>query len=514
MAGLTERGSGILLHPTSLPSEFGIGDLGPGARQFVDLLVAAGQTWWQMLPLGPTGYGNSPYMSFSALAGNPMLISPTDLAADRLLTQEEIAAPPPFPKDHVDYQRVIDYKDGLLRRAHVRFLAEQQLTPSRAFATFCERNAFWLEDYVLFRALKTAHGERTWMEWEPNAARRDPEALVEWRTRLGGELQFGKFLEYQFHRQWEALRTYCRSRNVRIIGDLPIYVAQDSAEVWSNRDLFLLDRETGAPLAVAGVPPDYFSSTGQLWGNPLYRWDEMAHRGYGWWTARFRAAFQLVDLLRIDHFRGFEAFWEVPSSATTATNGQWVPGPGAPFFEAMQRSVPGFSVIAEDLGVITPQVDALRDQFGFPGMRILQMAFGDDQKASDYLPHNHVQNSVVYTATHDHNTTLGWFTAPAGTETTQTEQQVSAERTAALEYVGTDGTEIHWDFIRMAMASPANLCIFPLQDALGLDSRFRMNRPGTLSGNWAWRFTEGQLSSTVIERLASYARIYERIPRP
>ena len=503
------RSSGILLHPTSLPGPYGIGDLGPTAYRFADFLAEAGQRWWQVLPLGPTGYGNSPYMCFSAFAGNPMLISPELLLKDGLLEPADIGNPPQFPREHVNYARVIDFKIKLLRTGYERF---KKNYPSE-FLLFCRENSSWLEDYVLFRALKRAHGERTWTEWDPTVAQRHPDSLARWRNILSEEIQLGKYIEYLFMKQWRDLRAHCQRRGIRIIGDLPIYVAHDSAEVWANRELFSLD-DKGAPLVIAGVPPDYFSATGQRWGNPLYRWKTMRERLYRWWVERMRATYSAVDLVRIDHFRGFEAYWEIPASEPTAVNGTWEKGPGADFFKAMLETLPDLPIIAEDLGVITPEVDELRDRFGFPGMRILQMAFGNDPKASEYLPHNHVRNSVVYTATHDHNTTVGWFTSPPGQETTQSAEEVDRERGHVLCYLGSDAVDLHLKFIRMAMASVANLCIFPLQDVFGLGTEHRMNRPGTTEGNWEWRFTDEMLTPSIAPTLAGLTRLYERNPIP
>ena len=506
-----QRASGILLHPSSLPGPFGIGDVGPAAYQFADFLADTGQHLWQILPLGPTGYGNSPYMSFSAFGGNGLLVSLQRLADEGLLDEKDLERAPPFGADQVDFARVIAFKIRLLRESFRKFHARWDAKYPDDFYVFGERNAFWLEDYALFTALKDAHGGRVWTEWEEGAAHRDPEALARWRNRLAEEIQFRKYLQYAFFKQWEALKLHCHARGVRVIGDVPIYVAHDSAEVWANREQFFLD-ERGQPYVVAGVPPDYFSATGQRWGNPIYRWDVMARAGYHWWIDRFRMNFALADLVRLDHFRGFEAYWEIPYSETTAVNGRWVKGPGAALFDAVRAALGDVPMIAEDLGVITPEVDALRDQLGYPGMRVLQMAFGDDAKASEYRPHQHIRNCGVYTATHDHNTTVGWFTAQPGTQTTQSAEQVARERDNALRYAGTDGKEIHWDFIRMALGSVARLAVFPLQDVLGLGSESRMNLPGTLRGNWEWRFQADMLTPAVRQRLAELTRVYERAP--
>jgi 4-alpha-glucanotransferase len=361
-------------------------------------------------------------------------------------------------------------------------------------------------------ALKTAFGGKIWMDWGEGLFHRDPQALADWRSRLSEEVLFRKYLQYVFSKQWQSLKRYAHEKGIRIIGDIPIYVAHDSAEVWGNRELFYLD-ERGTPQVVAGVPPDYFSASGQRWGNPLYRWDLMARSGFHWWIERFRAAYALVGILRIDHFRGFEAYWEIPAAEATAVNGAWVKGPGASFFEKIIAALGDLPVIAEDLGVITPEVDELRQQFGFPGMRILQMAFGKDPKAPEYRPHHHVEDCVVYTGTHDHNTTVGWFTSPPGSQkTTQTPEEVAEERKFALQYLGTAGNEIHWDLIRLALGSVARMSLFPLQDVLGLGSEARMNLPGTASGNWEWRFTADRLTHPVRKKLRELTKIYERNP--
>lgn len=511
-----QRASGVLLHPTSLPGRFGIGDLGPEAHRFIDFLAAAGQSLWQVLPLGPTGFGNSPYMCFSVFAGNPLLISLEELVDTGLLDAADLASPPAFPVERVDYAAAIAFKWPLLEKAAQRFRVGlgHAKTYSR-FESFCARNAGWLEDYALFMALKDAHGGRLWCDWEAAAAERRPEALDDWRLRLAEPIRDRKFLQFVFFEQWSRLRARCAAHGIHIVGDTPIYVAYDSADVWGQRSLFQLDGN-GRPEVVGGVPPDYFSATGQRWGNPIYRWDVMAEAGFQWWIDRLRADFALVDVVRLDHFRGFEGYWEIPADAETAEPGRWVAGPGAALFETVEATLSREGVrvrlIAEDLGVITAAVDALREKLGLPGMRVLQMAFGDDPKASEYRPHNHVRNCVVYTATHDHNTTLGWFTADPGSQTTQTEAEVQRERELAARYAASDGSEIHWDFIRLAMASVADMAIVPLQDVLGLGTRSRMNRPGSGQGNWEWRFSADMLTKTLTERLAGLAELYERTP--
>jgi 4-alpha-glucanotransferase len=504
MATRLPRGSGILLHPTSLPSQFGIGDLGPEAEAFVEFLVETGQRWWQMLPLGPTGYGNSPYQSHSSFAGNPLLISPERLADDGLLSHEDFESLPSSQPGPVYFDHVSDVKGRLLRLAYARFPGTQ---PS--FSAFCRTNAWWLDDFALFMALKQAHGERAWNEWEPAIAARAPEALDRWRNELDDEIRYQQFLQFLFSRQWKRLRLLCQEHEIGLIGDLPIFVAQDSADVWARPDLFELDPQ-GMPMRVAGVPPDYFSATGQLWGNPLYRWDAHAADGYRWWAERLKASLSRVDWIRLDHFRGFEAYWAVPAGSETAATGQWVPGPGARFLEALRQALGGqLPLIAEDLGIITPEVEALRDQFELPGMRVLQFAFGDDAKANDYLTYSYIPHCIVYTGTHDNDTTVGWFRGSGG-HTTQSDAVRNAEREFVLRYTGTSGEQIHWDLIRLALGSVADTAIVPLQDVLGLGSEARMNVPGVPTGNWQWRYLPGQLSPAARLRLADMTAVYSR----
>jgi len=500
-----------LLHPTSLPSPFGIGDLGLEAYHFVDFLVSTGQSLWQILPLGPTGYGNSPYTCLSAFAGNPLLISLEKMAEDGFLDSSDIKNPPPFPRNRINYSWVISYKVPLLKKSFQTFKEKCSAGQPDDFYVFCQENAFWLEDYSLFMALKVAHDNKIWTSWEAEVVRRDPRALAEWRNRLDDEVQYNKYIQYIFFKQWQSLKSYCHQKRVRIIGDMPIYVAHDSAEVWVNQHLFYLD-DKGNPLVVAGVPPDYYSATGQRWGNPICRWDLMAQSGYQWWIDRFRMNFLLVDILRIDHFRGFEAYWEIPAAEPTAVCGRWVKGPGAALFNAVKAALGDIQVIAEDLGVITAEVDALREQLGFPGMKVLQMAFGSGSRGREYRPHNYPRNCVVYTGTHDNNTTIGWFTVEPGMHTTLTKEEVEKERQFALKYIETDGKEIHWDFIRLALSSVAWMAIFPLQDVLGLGVEARMNLPGTTPGNWEWRFTADMLTPAIGDRLRELAGIYERCP--
>lgn len=503
------RASGILLHPTSLPGQFGIGGLGSEAYRFADFLESTGQRLWQVLPLGPTGYGNSPYQCLSVLAGNPLLISLEKLVEDRFLEAADLECAPSFPEHRVDYGAAMKFKTPLLKRSFQIFERKAGPTERDRFQAFCEHNASWLEVYSLFMALREAHGLVAWNTWEEDIRRRQPKALERWSKDLGREIRCHNYQQYQFFKQWSELKKHCNDRGIRLIGDIPIFVALDGAEVWSHPEMFYLDT-SGKPTVVAGVPPDYFSKTGQLWGNPLYRWDVLAKDSYAWWIDRFRATRTLVDIIRLDHFRGFEKYWEVPVTDTTAMNGRWIPGPGAELFQAVQKALGALPIIAEDLGVITPAVDALRDQLGFPGMRVLQFAFGSDTKADDYKPHNYPRNCVVYTGTHDNNTTIGWFRGEDSGATTQSKEEREKERQRTLKYLGTDGHEINWDFIRLALMSVADTAIIPLQDVLGLGSEARMNRPGTTRGNWHWRFTFGMLTDKIKDRLKEMTALYGR----
>ncbi|MFU8796568.1 MAG: 4-alpha-glucanotransferase [Dehalococcoidia bacterium] len=503
------RASGILLHPASLPGRYGIGELGSEAYRFADLLADMQQRLWQVLPLGPTGYGNSPYQSLSVFAGSPLLISLEKLVEGGFLEGSDLDHAPSLPDHRADYDAVIKFKLPCLKKSFNRFLGEAGAAQHEEFEGFCRQNAPWLEDYSLFMALKEHHGLSAWNTWEEDIRARRPEALGYWREKLDREIRCHKYQQYQFFRQWREFKDHCNRRRIRIIGDMPIFVALDSAEVWSRPDLFQLD-DRGMPTVVAGVPPDYFSETGQLWGNPIYRWDRMARDGYGWWIERFRALHTLVDMVRVDHFRGFESYWEVPATDSTAINGRWVTGPGAQLFRAVQQALGDLPIIAEDLGVITPEVDALRDGLGLPGMRVLQFAFGGDAKADEYKPHSYPRNCVVYTGTHDNNTTVGWFRDVGADDTTQTAEEKQRERETALKYVGSDGQEINWDFIRLALMSVADTAIIPVQDVLGLGSEARMNLPGTARGNWRWRFTFDMLTDAVRDRLRELTVIYGR----
>ncbi len=495
------RSSGILLHPTSLASPYGIGDLGAEARRFVDFLATAGQSLWQVLPLGPTGFGDSPYQCFSGWAGNPLLISLEGMVEQGRLNASALAGAPQFSEGRVDFERLIPWKMSVLESATPDVLG---------LGAFGEANRHWLDDFALFMALKERNHGMAWTRWEPGARDRNPQALDKYREELAHPIATQKFLQFVFFEQWRELREYARERGVRIMGDLPIYVAHDSADVWTHRQYFQLDAQ-GNPTAVAGVPPDYFSQTGQLWGNPIYRWDALARDGYRWWLDRFRAAFEMADLIRLDHFRGFEAYWEVPASEPTAVNGQWVKGPGAALFHAAQAALGELSFVAENLGVITPEVEAVREEFGFPGMAVLQFAFGTDAQAPTFRPHNYPREVVAYTGTHDTDTTEGWWRSEGRGESTRSEEDIRRERDFAMRYLNTDGGEIHWTLIRTLEASVAETVLIPMQDVLGLGTEARMNQPATLGGNWRWRYRPGALKTELAARLRELAKLYDRV---
>jgi 4-alpha-glucanotransferase len=504
---LAERQSGILLHPTSLPGRYGIGELGREALRFVDFLAETRQSIWQVLPLGPTGYGDSPYQCFSAFAGNPLLVSLDALAEDGLLSKRDLGAAS-LPGDVVDYGAVIAFKRPLLVKAFAAFDKSAPASRREAFLAFCRDESAWLDDFALFMALKDVHGGAAWHTWEEGLVTRDADALAAARRKNATAIQGVQFAQYLFFEQWGALRANARSRGIRVMGDIPIFVAHDSADVWARPDLFTLAAD-GTPALQAGVPPDYFSATGQLWGNPLYRWDALERSGFAWWIDRFRASLRLFDSVRLDHFRGFEAYWEIPGGEKTAVNGRWVKGPGSALFDALQAALGPLPIVAENLGVITAEVEALRERYGWPGMAILQFAFGDDSQANDFLPYTYPRNRVVYTGGHDNDTTVGWWTAGVG-DSTRSEEEVSRERDFALRYVGGDGSEIHWDFIRTVMASVADTAIFPLQDVLGAGSAARMNLPGRLGGNWKWRYDTKALTPAIAHRLETLTRTFGR----
>lgn len=497
------RSSGVLLHPTSLPAgdglvDLGIGDLGPAAYAWLDVLAEAGQTWWQVLPLGPVGPTASPYQSASAFAGNPLLVSIELLAREGLLARHEIPSIS-LPKSFVDFGTVVPLKTALLNRASETFRERARGLIRDEFDQFVTDNAYWLEDYALFMALKEAQHGRCWQDWPEDLRRRHPSALHEARQALAETVHRYRFHQFAFFRQWQALREHAHRRGVCLIGDVPIFVNGDSADVWANPKLFLLDAQ-GRQIVQAGVPPDYFAKDGQLWGNPLYNWQAMAANDYAWWVARLRLVLSQVDLVRVDHFRGFAAAWHVPAGASTARDGQWVPGPGVAFFESLRRQLGDLPLIAEDLGLITPDVIDLKQAVGLPGMCVLQFAFGGDAH-NRYLPHNYEANSVVYTGTHDNDTTWGWYN--------HADEWV---RDHVRRYLGRDGRDIAWDLIRVAWASTADLAIVPLQDILNLGSEARMNTPGIAEGNWRWRVPPGTDWRTPLARLRELTELYGRMP--
>jgi 4-alpha-glucanotransferase len=504
------RCSGILLHFTSLPGRFGIGDFGPSAYAFADFLHAGGQKLWQVLPVNPTGYADSPYQCFSAFAGNPMLLSLERLRDQGLLSESDLTLARPFPEESVDFGPVIEFKMAALRRAAAVFFADSSRRDHAAFGSFCERAGSWLDDYALFMACKDAYQGTIWTSWEPQIRKRDPQAVREWSEKLAKEVNAYKYWQFQFSRQWEQLKTYCQERGIRLMGDVPIYVAHDSADVWAHPDLFYLD-DQGRPTVVSGVPPDYFSATGQLWGNPIYRWDLLAERGYQWWIERFRASLAMFDLVRLDHFRGFEAYWEVPAGETTAVGGRWVQGPGEGLLSALQNTFGGLPIVAENLGVITPAVEGLRQQFDLPGMSLLQFAFGNDPQGPSFRPHNYSRHLVAYTGGHDNDTTVGWWSSSGASDSTRTAEDVRKEREFASAYLDFhDDTGINWVMIRAVLASVADVAIIPLQDVLGLGSAARMNLPGTVSGNWKWRYRARALSAELNVRLRELVILYDR----
>ncbi len=504
------RCSGILLHFTSLPGRFGIGDFGPCAYEFADFLLAAGQTLWQVLPLNPTGYADSPYQCFSAFAGNPMLVSLERLREQALLQESDFAQAPGFPENYVDYGPVIQFKMSALRRAAENFFASPSHPDRPAFDQFCANCTAWLDDYALFMACKDAHAGVMWTLWDPEIRQRTPQALREWSAKLATEIRAYKFWQFAFFQQWEKLKSYCRQRNIRLMGDVPIYVAHDSADVWSHPELFYLD-ETGRPTVVSGVPPDYFSATGQLWGNPIYRWDLLAANGYQWWIDRFRASLSLFDMVRLDHFRGFESYWEVPGSETTAINGRWVQGPGENFLSALQNAFGPLPIVAENLGVITPSVENLRHKFGLPGMSLLQFAFGNDPQGPSFRPHNYTRDLAAYTGGHDNDTTVGWWNSSGASDSTRSAEDVRKEHDFARAYLNfQDDSEINWVMIRAVLASVANIAVVPMQDVLGLSTEARMNLPGTVSGNWKWRYRPGALTSALSTRLRTLVALFDR----
>jgi 4-alpha-glucanotransferase len=493
------RSSGILLHPSSLPGNYGIGDLGAAAYEFVDFLQATGQTLWQVLPLGPTSFGDSPYQATSSFAGNPLLISLDELKTVGWLSDEDLPPSNDFNDYVVNYGPVIEYHMEALNTAFLNFNQQADEAQKAAFKAFCQTHTSWLNEFALFAALKDSHDGKPWWQWPLGQALRQPAELEAARQGLDEAIQAQMFRQWLFFEQWDRLRRYANERGIRVMGDIPIFVAHDSADTWANQALFYLD-ETGNTTVIAGVPPDYFSPTGQRWGNPLYRWEVMRQDNYAWWQQRLQMVFSMYDMVRIDHFRGFEAYWQVPASEETAINGQWVKGPGTHFFDAMQASLGNLPIVAEDLGEITKEVYALRDRYHFPGMKILQFAFEDNCNPNGFQPHRYPQNCVVYTGTHDNNTTLGWWN--------EVSDQV---RNCVRAYMGT----IHdapRDLMRLAMMSVADTVIIPLQDVLGYGADTRMNFPGIAAGNWAWRFHRSALTDHIRFLLGDMTKRYDRRP--
>ena len=492
-----ERSSGILLHPTSLPGPDGIGDLGPEAFHWIDFLDQCGCRLWQILPLGPTGYGDSPYQCFSAFAGNPFLISPLLLLDQHLLKPSDIEDRPAFPDQKVDFGPVINWKITLLDRAFNHFCKDKLPAINKAYETFITTESGWLQDFALFMAIKEAQGGVSWEHWPEELRKREPATLKKFASHHKQEIEKQKFRQFLFFQQWQQVRDYAHEKNIQIIGDIPIFVAFDSADAWAHPELFHLD-ENCLPTCVAGVPPDYFSPTGQLWGNPLYRWEVHKSLGYAWWIDRIRSVLKSVDIIRLDHFRGFAGYWEIPAGSPTAEIGKWKKGPGKAIFKAIEAEFHSLPILAEDLGEITPDVVELRDSLGLPGMKIMQFAFSTD--ADDpFLPHNYSKNCVVYTGTHDNDTTLGWYrSAP------------EIERDFCRRYLARSGDDISWDLIRAAWSSTAMFAVAPLQDFLCLGTESRMNYPGKPAGNWGWRFLSGDLTDWLASRIKETNTLYSR----
>lgn len=493
-----KRKSGILMHITSLPSKYGIGSLGSEAYEFVKFLVKSGQRLWQILPLGPTGYGDSPYQCFSAFAGNPLLIDIDRLVERRLLSRSDIPKEE-FDDGFVDYGKVINFKYGVFRKAFEKFKRDNSYLKN-SFQIFQKDNSWWLEDFSLFMAIKSHYGGKSWLEWDTDIKFRKADAIRYYKDKLKDEIEFHKFLQFIFFDDWMELKSFANRNGVEIIGDIPIFVAMDSADTWSNTDIFMFD-DNLTPTKVAGVPPDYFSATGQLWGNPLYDWDKLKATNYAWWVERVRMSLKMYDYIRIDHFRGFAGYWAVPYGSETAVNGRWEKAYGDELFTVITENLgKNLPIIAEDLGVITPDVVELRDKFGFPGMKVLQFAFNNWQD-NDYLPHNYNVNSVVYTGTHDNETTVGWFKTLS-----------DDDKSYVMKYIGVKSDkEIHWGMIKLAISSSAVFSIIPMQDVLGLGSEARMNRPGVAYGNWSWRVRKEQITKKISERLYELSRLYSRI---
>lgn len=492
-----ERASGILLPVSSLPSEYGIGCFSKDAYEFVDRLAEAGQKYWQILPLGPTGYGDSPYQSFSTFAGNPYFIDPCTLVEEGLLTEEECGGFDFVSHiNYVEYDKIYNGRFSLLRMAYTRFLEDVP----QAFFDFCNEQKYWLEDYCLFMAIKTSVDSAGWMDWQDELRIRDKKTLTKYKKQLADEINFFRFQQYKFFEQWLKLKAYANERDIRIIGDVPIYVAKDSADAWCGPELFQFD-EDGKPKGVAGCPPDAFCATGQLWGNPLYDWDYHEKTGYAWWIKRVRHSFTLYDVVRIDHFRGFDAYYSIPAGDETAERGHWEKGPGVKLFKRLKKVLGELDIIAEDLGFLTPSVYELLDATGYPGMKVLQFAF-DDSESSVYLPHKYIENCIVYTGTHDNETSEGWYAAIS-----------ESERSFVNDYLGyapQDKERFSMRFARVAMASKAKLCVIPLQDYLGLGNEARINHPSTVGANWKWRMSKGAFTAELAKKIKRLTGLYDR----
>lgn len=476
-----KRSCGTLVHPTSFPTPYGMGDLGPSAYKFIDFLEQSSQSIWQILPLSPTGYGNSPYASYSAFAGNHYLISPDILLQKGLLTEEEAKSKTVPLSSEIDYETAFSIKNRLLQSASERFYSEASKNESEEFEKFKEENEYWIHDYVVFMACLEYFNKKPWNQWEDGLTKRKEKVINKYRKLLSDRIDYHYWVQYEFFNEWFDLRNYANEKGILVVGDIPIFVDHNSADVWSHPDYFEVDKD-GNRVLVSGVPPDYFSETGQLWGNPLYRWKDLEKNGFDWWIKRFEQMFSLFDAIRVDHFRGFEAYWEVDAEEKTAVNGRWVKGPGYKLFDTIKKELGELPIIAEDLGVLTEEVIKLRDNYNFPGMKILQFAFSDNE-ANSFLPHNFEnQNCVVYTGTHDNDTTIGWY-----------KSATEIEQHRAREYTRSDGSNINWELIRLGMLSVASMSIFPLQDYMNLGTEHRMNYPGTSSGNWKWRYTPEML---------------------
>lgn len=493
------RSCGTLVHPTSFPSKYGMGDLGHEAYEFINFLEETGQTIWQVLPLSPTGYGNSPYASYSAFAGNPYLISPDKLEEKGYITAEDLSKAFLPMTTEADYEASYEKKDTLYKKAFDQFKSSSSKDVQKKLANFKKQNSYWLEDYTLFMACSISNNRAPWNKWDKNLAQRKPSAIKKAKKTFADEIEYQTWLQFEFFEQWKVLKNYANSKNIRVVGDIPIFVDHNSADVWSHSEFFAVDKQGNREL-VAGVPPDYFSETGQLWGNPLYKWKAIQKDNFSWWIERFRQMFDLFDAIRVDHFRGFDEYWEVKASEKTAENGEWVKAPGVELFTTIKEKLGSLPIIAEDLGLMTQGVEDLRDQFNFPGMKILQFAF-DSDSTNSFLPHNYPQNCVTYTGTHDNDTTIGWYNSAP-----------EVEQHRAREYTKSDGSEIQWELIRLGMFSVADQAIFPLQDFMNLESRYRMNTPGTVGDNWMWRYTPDMLQNVDKHRIKKMAEMTNRLP--